>query len=151
MNSYRERVWPAPALLISLVLLIPATLLVFLPVNITAGIGVAVLLYLVANAVLIALSPRITVGEDRLRVDQAHLPGDAIGEVASFDGDEARAERGIRLDARAWLAIRGGVSPIVRIEVVDERDPVPYWVISTRRPRELVAALEELKLRTRGR
>jgi hypothetical protein len=33
------------------------------------------------------------------------------------------------------------VGPAVRIEVVDPDDPTPYWVISTRRPEDLIAAL----------
>jgi len=52
-------------------------------------------------------------------------------------------ERGRRLDARAWLCIRGWIQPVVKVNVHDPSDPVPYWLISTRNPNELVAALEK--------
>ncbi|QEE61318.1 DUF3093 domain-containing protein [Salinibacterium sp. dk2585] len=141
MSRYNERQWPSFALLFALILLLPATLLVFVPIDTRVGIVVAVLLYAAVTAVLVVSSRRITVTDDGLTVGPAHLPRDAIGEVSSFEGEEATAERGVRLDARAWLAIRGGISPVVRIEVLDPADPTPYWLVSTRKPRQLEEAL----------
>jgi hypothetical protein len=62
------------------------------------------------------------------------------------EGADATAERGTRLDARAWLLIRGWVAPVVKIEVIDEQDPTPYWLVSARRPRELEQAIAKAKL-----
>src|SRR5690606_30777489 len=45
MVLYRERLWPAAWMLIATALVIPASLLVFLPISETAGIAVAVGLY----------------------------------------------------------------------------------------------------------
>jgi hypothetical protein len=69
------------------------------------------------------------------------MPLDAIGSVRGFTGAEAQLERGQRLDARAWLLIRGWISPVVTVTVVDDSDPTPYWLVSTRQPDALVAAL----------
>jgi len=44
MTIYREKLWPAPWLFISTALVIPASLLVFLPINQLAGIIVAAVL-----------------------------------------------------------------------------------------------------------
>jgi hypothetical protein len=33
------------------------------------------------------------------------------------------------------------VHPVVKIELLDETDPAPYWLVSTRHPDELAAAL----------
>lgn len=44
-HSYRERLWPAPWVFISTALVIPASLLVFLPISLPAGIAVALGLY----------------------------------------------------------------------------------------------------------
>jgi hypothetical protein len=33
------------------------------------------------------------------------------------------------------------VGPVVRIEVTDPHDSTPYWIVSTRHPDALVAAL----------
>jgi hypothetical protein len=64
-----------------------------------------------------------------------------ISAVSAFRGEEATLQRGRLLDARAWLLIRGWVSPVVKIELADETDPTPYWIVSTRTPDALVAAL----------
>ena len=42
---------------------------------------------------------------------------------------------------RAFLVIRGWVDPVVRVTLDDPNDPTPYWLISTRRPEELVRVL----------
>jgi hypothetical protein len=68
-----------------------------------------------------------------------------VGDTEAFSGDEARLERGQRLDARAWLLIRGWVDPVVRVQLVDERDPTPYWLISTRRPAAVIEAIAKAK------
>jgi len=62
--------------------------------------------------------------------------------VSFYDGDAAREQRGVSLDARAWLVIRGWIDPVVKIELGDPDDPVPYWLVSSRKPQELVAALQ---------
>jgi len=138
---YRERLWPAPWLYFATALVVPASLLVFLPIDLGVGIGVAVALYAGCVVLLLAASPSITVTADELVAGRARIPLAFVGSVAQFAGDEARAERGPGLDARAWLLIRGWVDPVVRIEIADPEDPTPYWLVSTRRPAELAAAL----------
>jgi hypothetical protein len=145
VTIYRERLWPAPWLFLATALVIPASLLVFLPINQTVGIVAAAVLYAGCVVLLLAAAPAITVTESQLVAGKARLPLEAIGEVTSFSRDEARLERGQRLDARAWLMIRGWIDPVVRIEVLDERDPTPYWLLSTRRPRELAEALRRVR------
>lgn len=147
MSRYTERQWPSFALLFALILLVPATLLVFVPIDTGVGIVVAMVLYIAVTLALIVSSRRIIVTQDGLTVGPAHLPHDAIGDVSAFEGEPATAERGVRLDARAWLAIRGGISPVVRVEVLDPADPTPYWLISTRRPQQLEQALNAAKRR----
>jgi hypothetical protein len=43
----------------------------------------------------------------------------------------------------AFLCIRGWIDPVVRIEITDPADRTPYWLTSTRRPEELLAALSK--------
>ena len=54
---------------------------------------------------------------------------------------DASAERGTGLDARAFLVIRGWVQPVVRVPITDPDDPAPYWLLSSRRPKELAAVI----------
>jgi len=142
MTNYRERLWPAPWLFISTALVIPASLLVFLPISTIAGVIVAIVLYLGCVGALILGSPVIEVTEAEFRAGRATLPLSIVGTVEAFHGEEARAERGPRLDARTWLLIRGWISPLVKIQNLDERDSAPYWVVSTRHPEDVVAAVE---------
>ena len=143
---YRERLWPAPWLFLATALVIPASLLVFLPINRTAGVVVAIVLYLGCVALLLLSSPAITVDATELVAGKARLPLALIGTVEGFAGAEATLERGQRLDSRAWLLIRGWVDPVARIEVTDPADPVPYWLVSTRKPDELAAAIASARV-----
>ncbi|WP_309710242.1 DUF3093 domain-containing protein [Pseudolysinimonas sp.] len=122
-------------------LVIPASLLVFLPISSAAGIAVAIVLYGAIVIALLATTPVIEVTDGMLRVGRARIERSFVGAVTAHTGSDAVAERGTRLDARAWLVLRGWISGVVRIEITDEADPTPYWLVSTRRPEELAAAL----------
>jgi hypothetical protein len=142
VTIYREKLWPAPWLFISTALVIPASLLVFLPINPTVGVVVAIVLYLGCVGMLLVASPAIEVSHSDLVAGRARLPLSSVGSLAAFAGDDARLERGQRLDARAWLLIRGWVDPVLRMQVADAGDPAPYWLISTRKPEAIIAAIE---------
>jgi hypothetical protein len=86
------------------------------------------------------LSPVIRVSHNLSR-GTFEIPIQVLGSAEIFTGEEARLERGPRLDARAKLAIRGDIDQVVKIQVLDAGDPTPYILVSTRRPEELVAAL----------
>ncbi len=143
MTLYRERLWPAPWLYFAVALVIPASLLVFLPISETAGIVVAAVLYLGCVALLLLASPSIIVTDAELVAGKASIPVALVGQASSHRGEDARQERGPRLDARAWLLIRGWVDPVVKIEIEDAADPAPYWLLSTRNPEKVALALRE--------
>ena len=142
---YREQIWPSPWVFVSTALVIPASLLVFLPINFFAGVIIAIVLYGAIVTVLVASSPVILVFPGELVAGRARVPVDLISSVTTFEGEEATLQRGRLLDARAWLLIRGWVSPVVRIELSDASDPTPYWIVSTRSPAALVAAIASAK------
>ncbi|GHD39673.1 DUF3093 domain-containing protein [Mycetocola manganoxydans] len=142
MTRYRERLWPAPWLLIAAALVIPASMLVLAPISLLAGIVTAVILYAGCVALFVLGAPTIEVGERMLRAGRARIPLELIGSSQAFSGEEARQERGPRLDARAWLMIRGSIDAVVRVELNDPADPTPYWLVSTRHPTELAAAIQ---------
>ena len=76
-----------------------------------------------------------------LHVGSAHLDAAHIGTVTSLDRAAFRASLGPEADARAWLRTRPYVDGGVRVDVSDPNDPVPYWLVSCRRPEALIAAL----------
>jgi hypothetical protein len=151
MTHYRERLWPALWLYLATALVIPASLLVFVPIDESVGVIVAIVLYAGCIALLLLASPRIEVTDTELRAGKARIPLTLVGAVATARGEDARNERGPALDARAWLLIRGWVDPVAKIEIVDPADPTPYWLVSTRRPDALAAALAGVTPRTPGK
>ncbi|MFD2338852.1 DUF3093 domain-containing protein [Clavibacter tessellarius] len=140
-SPYAERLRPAPWLFVATALVIPASLLVFLPISVLAGVVVAIVLYGGVVAVLVLTSPVIEVADGRLRAGPASIDVDQLGDPEGFRGAEATAERGVRLHARAHLVIRGWVDPVVRVPLLDPTDPAPYWLLSTRDPERLIAAI----------
>ncbi|HWR85353.1 MAG TPA: DUF3093 domain-containing protein [Rhodoglobus sp.] len=138
---YRERLWPAPWLFVATALVIPASLLVFTPIELWVGVVVGIVLYAGVIGLLLAGSPRIEVTDDELLAGRARIPLRLLGTAEAARGEDAFAERGPRADARAWMLVRGWVDPVVRVPVEDPEDPAPYWLLSTRRPDELAAAL----------
>jgi hypothetical protein len=151
MTVYRERLWPAPWLFLATALVIPASLLVFLPISTIAGIIAAIVLYAGCLILLMLSAPVVAVSDTEFIAGKARLPLDAIGEVAGFTGDDATLQRGQRLDARAYLLIRGWIGPVVRVGVNDADDPTPYWLVSTRRPDAVADAIATIRQRTPGR
>ena len=140
-STFRERLWPAPWLFFATALVIPASFLVFLPISVPAGIATAIGLYLGCLILLFVASPVIEVTDGELHAGRARLPLSVVATAEGFNGADATMQRGQKLDARAWLLIRGWVSPVAKVSLDDANDPTPYWLLSTRRPAELVAAL----------
>ncbi|MFB2555978.1 DUF3093 domain-containing protein [Herbiconiux liangxiaofengii] len=145
MSLYRERLTPSPWVFVVTALVIPASILVFAPITavpgILVGILVGVVLYAGVLGVLFATSPVIEVSGGRLRVGRATIDLDLLSGCTAHEGDDATAERGPRLDARAYLCIRGWVGPVVKMRIADPLDPTPYWLVSTRRPGDLIDAV----------
>ncbi len=141
VTLYRERLWASPVLYLATALVIPASLLVFLPISVLAGVLVAIGMELGVLVLLWALAPTIEVTDTEFRAGKAHLPRSLVGSAEAFEGAEATTQRGPKLDARAWTLFRGYVRGVVRVEVADAADPTPYWLVSVRDPAAVVAAL----------
>ncbi len=83
----------------------------------------------------------IEVSDGVLKADNAILPLTAAGEVRPLNEAQARALRGPRADPRAHLLIRPYLHRAVYIEVTGD-DASPYWLVATRQPAALAAAIE---------
>jgi hypothetical protein len=81
------------------------------------------------------------VDDAELRVGRAVVGREWIGSVRPLDAAGTRARAGVDADARAHLVMRPWISTTVEVTLVDPADPVPYWLVSTRRPRALATAL----------
>ncbi|HEY8318949.1 MAG TPA: DUF3093 domain-containing protein [Amnibacterium sp.] len=146
MTDYRERLVPGTGTVIVCLVLAPLALLVLLPITLAGAIAAAIVVPLLAIAALVAGAPVVAIQDGELRAGRAHIDVALTGPAEAFRGVDATAARGVDLDARAWTVVRGWIDPVVRIPLSDPDDPVPYWLVSTRRPERLVAALDEARL-----
>lgn len=140
---YRERLfaswwtWPLP--LVMAILLAAEVhmgypgIRAWLPYVLLLPIAVAVPLWLGRTKI------EVTGGE--LWVGDAHLPLRFIEDAEVVPAAEKRRALGPDLDPAAFVVHRPWASTSVRIWLDDEDDPTPYWVVSTRRPEQLTAAL----------
>lgn len=152
---YSERLWPA-AWVWTWGALVAVTLgVVFVPAtSVPVATGVGALALAGTFLLLRAWSPVVRVVEPEpgaglwLQAGDARIPVVALGDLEPLDAAAMRAALGPALDARSFRVVRGWVATGVRAEVVDERDPVPYWLVSTRRPEALVSRLRTGELQT---
>lgn len=89
-------------------------------------------------------SARIRVADGQLFADRARIDAQHLGAVAALDPGQTVRVRGVDADARAWLLLRPYLKRAVKVTIEDPEDPAPYWLLSTRHPAELAAALEAL-------
>ncbi len=140
---YSERLFPAPWIWISAVLMAVGLGLALKPISNTVGLLTGVLACALIAAALIAGTPVVSVESGELRAGRARIPLQAVGEVEVLDPIRLTHLLGQGLDARAFLCIRGWIRQGVKVTVTDPSDPTPYWLITSRRPDALAQALAE--------
>jgi hypothetical protein len=147
MGSYRER------------LLVPVSYwLIAVPVVVTLGAEayffvdgiipplVIVVLYLIVAAFLVNWSSAtIEVTDGVLRAGGDTLPLSEAGEAIALDDKQAMALRGPQADPAAHILLRPYLKRAVYVGVADPGQGVPYWLIATRHPAELAAAIESAR------
>ncbi len=145
-RGYRERLSPSLWVLAGAAVCAPMVMLVLVPagavIALVAGIAVAVVLV----AVLILAAPVVTVEGTTLRAGRAHIDVSYLGDPEVLLGEDARMARGPQLSARSWHLLRGGIDGLLVVPVTDQDDPTPSWVISSRTPDRLAAAIRRAQL-----
>lgn len=84
---------------------------------------------------------RVEVRDGELWAGEAHLPLRFVEDVEVVPGRDKRRTLGPDLDPAAYVLHRAWVPTSVRVWLDDPDDPTPYWIVSTRRPEKLAAAL----------
>lgn len=110
----------------------------WVPYAALAPIPVWVLLWFGRHRVEVALDGS---GRPELRVDRAHLPVEFVARAAVVPPSAKSAALGRQLDPAAYVQHRPWVGPMVLLVLDDPDDPTPYWLVSTRRPERVLAAL----------
>lgn len=119
-------------------------IVLWLPTALTWSIT-AVVVSLVLLGLLGYGSPRITLAADTLRAGRARIETEYVGRAEPLDAEAAWRAAGPDVDARAYLLLRPYLKGAVRLEITDPDDPAPYWLLSTRHPASLAAALNGLR------
>jgi hypothetical protein len=106
---------------------------------------VVVTVYLVLGVPTLALL--LGIGRDVVRVDSEGihaggrtLPLDRVASARALDARETRHRLGPGADPRAHVVNRGYIRESVLIRP-DGDDSTPYWLVSSRRPEQLLAVL----------
>lgn len=86
---------------------------------------------------------RVRVADGELIVDDAHIPMRYLAEVNIIDIEAKRALLGPLATRYAFVIQRPWIREAVRVAIDDPADPTPYWLISTRHPAALAAAIAQ--------
>lgn len=113
-----------------------------LPWFIALGIlGVA----LIAGALIFYGWKQVRVSSAGVSAGQSLLEWPYVGEVKVLDQAQWRARLGPDADVRAFLHTRPYLKSGVEITIADPEDPHPYWLLASRTPDELAAAVADLR------
>ena len=93
---------------------------------------------------------RVCVDDGVFRAGPAQVPVRLLGDVSALDPEATGRLAGVDADARAYLLLRPYLRRSVRVDLADPADPTPYWLVSSRRPAQLVAALSAARAEAEG-
>ncbi|MFD3508525.1 DUF3093 domain-containing protein [Nocardia sp. NPDC058666] len=147
-SPYRERLWvplwwwpvgfAIAGLLAAEIHMGAPGLRAWLPYVLLAPIPVWILLWMSRHRLEVTVAAD---GSAELRVDQAHLPVSFVARAAAVAPTAKSAALGRQLDPAAYVQHRAWIGPMALLVLDDPDDPTPYWLISTRRPEQVLAAL----------
>jgi hypothetical protein len=98
-------------------------------------------LTLLLIVIAVKSNSEVLVAGGELIVGGAHIDLKYLGEVKSLNRDEMRLLRTRDADPAAFLAIKFWVSTGVKVTLLDQRDPTPYWLVSCKKMEELKSTL----------
>ena len=102
----------------------------------------AVVLPVALVGLLLSSRGRVRVADGVLHVPGARIPVDHLGGVTALNREGTRRMRGPLAEPRAFVVTRGWLTSSVRVQIEDPEDDTPYWLVGTRRPGDLAAALQ---------
>ncbi len=138
---YRERLVPGFGFFVAWLLVIPAVALIMMPINAQAAIPTAIVMYVIIAIIFFALSPVIEVRGGELHAGRASIPLELIGTIEPLGSEPLRKSIGQDADARNYLLVRGWIHMGLKLEITDETDPTPFWIITSRKPLALAEAI----------
>lgn len=123
---------------------IAIAVLAYLPLE--AGLAVCGLFLVAVIAGLLAYgATKIEVDAHGLSVGRYRLEASYLSGAEAFEAEAAREALGPGADPRAFLFTRPFLNDLVRVDLDDAADPHPCWLVSTRHPAKLAAAINALR------
>jgi hypothetical protein len=141
---YRERLLPGLSFYLATMFVPIALYLVALAFSGDFALAALIISELAIILLSFVFAPVIYLSQQDLRVGTAVIPVAELGEAFVIEGAEGFQERGQKLNPRAYIKFQIGVRGLAKVEIQDPNDPTPYWLFSTRKPEQLVAALKKL-------
>jgi len=148
VNTYRERLWVpwwwwpigfgVAALLAAEIQMAMGGEYGWLPYVLLLPVAVWVLSWMSRHKVEVTSDAS---GTPELHVGRAHLPVNFVSRAVAVAPTAKSAALGRQLDPAAYVQHRPWVGPMVLLVLDDPDDPTPYWLVSTRRPEQILAAL----------
>lgn len=144
MHFYRERLFaPAWWWIAGMLTMFTFGAIVWTGFDLGITLAVFAALFAVTAAFLLNWGrATIVVDDGLLRVGKDVLVLAQTGEVVPLDETQTRILRGPRADPRAYVLIRPYLRRSVYIEHTAPDGDSPYWLVATRHPAELAAAIE---------
>lgn len=109
--------------------------------GVRSWIGYVVLIPLCIAALYWLGRTQVLVRGGTLIVADQSIPLELVGRTDTVARVDKQAALGPDLDPQAYLMHRAWIGPVVRIEILDPAVEAPYWIVSTRNPDRLRAAL----------
>jgi Protein of unknown function (DUF3093) len=107
------------------------------------GVGTSITTLLIAAAIFASASLVVSVDATETHVGRASIEHAYVAASRALDAEQTRRRAGVEADARAHLVLRPYIKTAVEITLDDPDDPVPYWLVSTRHPHRLAAAMQQ--------
>jgi hypothetical protein len=109
----------------------------WVPFAVLLPIAAAALMWLGRMEIRVEHGP----GGVELWAGRAHLPVEVITRQAEVPRSAKSAALGRQLDPAAYVMHRAWIGPMVLVVLDDPDDPSPYWLLSSRHPDRVLAAL----------
>ncbi|MGQ4518109.1 DUF3093 domain-containing protein [Dermabacteraceae bacterium P13077] len=142
---FRERLTPSPAVWFLTVIFGGSFGIIMIPLSLRLAAFVAVAACVGMCVWMWNLSPVIEVSAQRFRAGRASIDASLLGEADAPTREESASLMSTGYAPLAYHCTRAWVADTVRVQVADPADPTPYWLVSSRRPQELVSALREAR------
>lgn len=140
---YKERVLPSSLFYLATITLPVSLILVALPFSEVAAFGLAAISIPIVFGLTWLAAPLIAITSTHLHVGKVSIERTHLGNVLVIPSPDTFKERGVQLDSRAYTRFQIGVKQLVKIEIKDQLDPTPYWLLATRNPEVIAGVLNK--------